>query len=97
MAHLPDASPVTPCIRWIRRMMRSMVAEGRTVLVSSHLISEVALTADRLLVLGAGQLIADTEAAEFVARSGQPSMEDAYLVLTEQAVEYRSSGAGGLS
>ncbi|MCA2214177.1 ABC transporter ATP-binding protein [Jidongwangia harbinensis] len=46
-------------IRWIRQLIRGFAAEGRTVLVSSHLMSEMALTADRLVVIGAGRLIAD--------------------------------------
>ena len=47
-------------IRWIRDLLRSLAAQGRTVFVSSHLISEMALTADRLVVIGAGRLLADT-------------------------------------
>ncbi len=46
--------------------MRELAAKGRTVLVSSHLMSEMALTADHLLVIGKGQLIADTSVEEFV-------------------------------
>ncbi|MBP2707565.1 ATP-binding cassette domain-containing protein [Microbispora sp. RL4-1S] len=47
-------------IRWIREFMRGLAAEGRTVLVSSHLMSEMALTADHLIVIGRGRLIVDT-------------------------------------
>ncbi len=57
-------------IRWVRTVLRSLAAEGRTVLVSSHLISEMSLTADRLVVIGRGRLIAETSVADFVARSG---------------------------
>jgi ABC-2 type transport system ATP-binding protein len=53
-------------IRWIRTLMRDLAAEGRTVLVSSHLMSEMALTADHLLVIGRGRLIADTSMTEFL-------------------------------
>jgi ABC-2 type transport system ATP-binding protein len=53
-------------IRWIRQLLRSLAAQGRTVLVSSHLMSEMALTADHLIVIGRGRLIADTSVAEFV-------------------------------
>jgi ABC-2 type transport system ATP-binding protein len=67
-------------IRWIRTLMRSLAAEGRIVFVSSHLISEMALTADRLIVIGAGRLLADTTVAEMSARSA--SLEDAFLELT---------------
>ena len=59
-------------ILWIRTLMRSLAAEGRTVLVSSHLMSEMEYTADHLLVIGRGKLIADCGMAEFIARgSGQ--------------------------
>jgi ABC-2 type transport system ATP-binding protein len=57
-------------IRWVRHFLRGMAAEGRTVLVSSHLISEMSLTADRLVVIGRGRLIAETSVKDFVARSG---------------------------
>ena len=73
-------------IRWIRDLLRGLAAEGRTVLVSSHLISEMAMTADHLVVIGRGRLLADTPLAEL----GDGSLEDAYLRLTDQAVEYRA-------
>ena len=53
-------------IHWVRTLRRTLAAEGRTVLVSSHLMSEMALTADHLLVIGKGQLIADASVDEFV-------------------------------
>ena len=52
-------------IAWVRTLMRALAAEGRAVLVSSHLMSEMALTADHLLAIGQGRLIADTSADEF--------------------------------
>jgi ABC-2 type transport system ATP-binding protein len=55
-------------ILWIRNLMRSLAAEGRTVLASSHLMSEMALTADHLLVIGRGRLLADTPLTELIAR-----------------------------
>ncbi|GAA4526816.1 ABC transporter ATP-binding protein [Amycolatopsis samaneae] len=55
-------------IRWIRTLMRALAAEGRTVLVSSHLMSEMALTSDHLLVVGRGRLIADSPMTEFIDR-----------------------------
>ena len=140
-------------IRWVRTLMRALAAEGRTVLVSSHLLAEMANTADRLVVIGKGKLIASTTVTEFVNRSGaqavrvrspqldaladllagagiafdrdadasalavqgvaievvgdlaarnaiplhelstrQASLEDAYLRLTEDDVEYRAGG-----
>lgn len=57
-------------IRWIRTLMRSLAEEGRTVLVSSHLLAEMAQTADQLLVIGRGRLIAATGMSEFIAGSG---------------------------
>jgi ABC-2 type transport system ATP-binding protein len=56
-------------IRWIRNLLKSLAAEGRTVFVSSHLMSEMAQTADHLIVVGRGRLIADTSVQEFIARS----------------------------
>ena len=53
-------------IRWIRNLLKQLAAEGRTVFVSSHLMSEIALTAERLVVIGRGRLIADTTVEEFV-------------------------------
>ncbi|HEX6527467.1 MAG TPA: ABC transporter ATP-binding protein [Streptosporangiaceae bacterium] len=57
-------------IRWIRLLMRSLAAEGRTVFVSSHLMSEMENTADHLIVIGRGKLIADCPMAEFTAGGG---------------------------
>ncbi|KAA2265694.1 ATP-binding cassette domain-containing protein [Solihabitans fulvus] len=74
-------------VRWIRELMRSLAAEGRTVLLSSHLMSEVALTADRLVVVGRGRLIADTTVTELTRRG---SLEEAYLSLTAESVAHRA-------
>ncbi|TDD21847.1 ATP-binding cassette domain-containing protein [Kribbella turkmenica] len=54
-------------VRWVRRLMRSLAAEGRTVFVSSHLMSEMQLTADQLVVIGRGRLIADAPVTEVIA------------------------------
>jgi ABC-2 type transport system ATP-binding protein len=56
-------------IMWIRNFMKTLAAEGRTVLVSSHLMSEMALTAQHLVVIGRGRLIADMSVDEFIAAS----------------------------
>src|SRR5690242_15303890 len=53
-------------IRWVRTLMRTLAAEGRTVFVSSHLLAEMSNTADRLVVIGRGKLIASATVAEFV-------------------------------
>jgi ABC-2 type transport system ATP-binding protein len=78
-------------IRWIRTLLRSLAAEGRTVFVSSHLISEMALTADHLVVIGHGRLLADTSVAELSARSS--SLEEAFLELTAGSVEHQGSAS----
>ena len=57
-------------VRWIRDLMRSFAQEGRAILVSSHLMSEMAITADRLVIIGRGQLIADTSVSELAERFG---------------------------
>ncbi|HVM63627.1 MAG TPA: ATP-binding cassette domain-containing protein [Acidimicrobiales bacterium] len=62
-------------IRWVRHFLRGLAAQGRTVFVSSHLISEMALTADRLVVIGRGRLIAETSVADFVGRSGHSAVK----------------------
>jgi ABC-2 type transport system ATP-binding protein len=56
-------------IRWVRGLLRHLAAEGRTVFVSSHLMSEMALTAEHLIVVGRGRLIADTSTAEFTRQA----------------------------
>ena len=68
-------------IRWLRELLKSMAAEGRTVLVSSHVISEMAVTADHLVVIAAGRLVAESSVAELSA--GSTSLEDAVLGLIE--------------
>ncbi|RZU74286.1 ABC-2 type transport system ATP-binding protein [Micromonospora kangleipakensis] len=61
-------------VRWIRRLTRALAAEGRTVLVSSHLMSEMEQTADQLIVIGRGRLIADAPVAELIAASAAASV-----------------------
>jgi ABC-2 type transport system ATP-binding protein len=67
-------------VRWIRDLLRGLAAEGRTVFTSSHLISEMALTADRLVVIDHGRLLADTTVEDLAARYA--TLEDAFLALT---------------
>jgi ABC-2 type transport system ATP-binding protein len=73
-------------IRWIRTLLKNLAAHGRTVLISSHLISEVAQTADQLIVIGRGRLLAQTTVAELSATSA--SLEEAFFKLTETSTEY---------
>ncbi|ADB32421.1 ABC transporter related protein [Kribbella flavida DSM 17836] len=61
-------------VRWVRQLMRSLAAEGRTVFVSSHLMSEMQLTADQLVVIGRGRLIADAPVAEVIAGSSRTTV-----------------------
>ena len=61
-------------ILWVRTLLKRLAAEGRAVFVSSHLMSEMALTADHLVVIGRGKLIADQPVAEFVAQSSRASV-----------------------
>jgi ABC-2 type transport system ATP-binding protein len=61
-------------ILWIRNLMKSLASQGRTVLLSSHLMSEMAQTADHLLVIGRGRIIADASTDEFVNRNAAPSV-----------------------
>jgi ABC-2 type transport system ATP-binding protein len=61
-------------ILWIRNLMKALAAEGRTVFVSSHLMSEMENTADHLIVIGRGKLIADCTMREFVARASGASV-----------------------
>jgi len=91
-------------ILWIRTLMRSLAAEGRTVLVSSHLMSEMENTADHLIVVGRGKLIADCGMAEFIAgSSGQtvlartPRPDALARAVTAAGGGVRQTGAAGTS
>ncbi|MGN6609348.1 MAG: ATP-binding cassette domain-containing protein [Jatrophihabitans sp.] len=72
-------------ILWIRTLLRSLAAEGRTVFVSSHLMSEMALTASHLIVVGQGRLIADASVAELTRAASR----DVVRVRTEEAARLR--------
>ncbi|MEE1791288.1 ATP-binding cassette domain-containing protein [Streptomyces sp. BE308] len=73
-------------VLWIRNLLKSLAAQGRTVLISSHLMSETALTADHLIVIGRGRLLADTTVAELVRTAGGASVK----VVTPQAAALRT-------
>jgi len=79
-------------VRWIRQLTRSLADEGRTVLISSHLMSEMQQTADRLLIIGRGRLISDTTVADLLRE--YTSLEEAYMALTANSVEYRAGQDG---
>jgi ABC-2 type transport system ATP-binding protein len=96
----------TEGIRWIRSLLRGLAAEGRTVFVSSHLMNEMAMTAQHLIVIGRGRLIADTGMDEFIAgaapsvvrvRSTDPDALAARLRSPEVAVSPAGDGALAVS
>jgi ABC-2 type transport system ATP-binding protein len=62
-------------VRWIRELLRSLADEGRTVLLSSHMLNEMAMTADHLVVIRSGRLVADCSTAAFLDQSSQHSIE----------------------
>jgi ABC-2 type transport system ATP-binding protein len=90
-------------VLWIRNLMKRLAAAGRTVLVSSHLMNEMAVTADHLLVIGRGRLLADCSTAQFIQRYTDPAvyaatpdvarpalLEAAFMHLTANATEFAS-------
>jgi ABC-2 type transport system ATP-binding protein len=77
-------------ILWVRTFLRSLAAEGRSVLLSSHLMSEMELTADHLVVIGRGRLIADVSMAEFIASASK----DYVRIVSPDAVALRGLLAG---
>jgi ABC-2 type transport system ATP-binding protein len=77
-------------VLWVRNLLKALAADGHTVFVSSHLMSEMALTAARLVVIGRGRLIADTTVAEFTAQADGGSV----TVRTPQAADLRAALLG---
>ncbi|MFB6396272.1 ABC transporter ATP-binding protein [Polymorphospora lycopeni] len=78
-------------VRWVRHLVRRLAAEGRCVLVSSHLMAEMQQTADRVVVIGAGRLLGQFDIGDLEHGT---SLEDAYLNLTAGAAEYRAAVTG---
>jgi ABC-2 type transport system ATP-binding protein len=81
-------------IRWVRNLLKQLAAEGRTVFVSSHLMSEMALTADEVVIIGKGRLIAQVLVTELLAQSSQryvrvrsPELEKLRAALHEQGAQ----------
>ncbi|MEE1791723.1 ATP-binding cassette domain-containing protein [Streptomyces sp. BE308] len=90
-------------IHWIRNLMKTLAGEGRTIFVSSHLMSEMALTADHLIVIGQGRLLADTSMADFIhensrsyVRLRSPQQERLRDVLHAEGIVVIESGNGTL-
>lgn len=88
-------------IRWVRTLMRTLAADGRTVFVSSHLLAEMSSTADRLVVIGRGRLIASTTVADFVSHSGvdavrvrSPQLDTLSRLLVEAGIEVTAETDG---
>ncbi|NKQ55991.1 ABC transporter ATP-binding protein [Amycolatopsis sp. K13G38] len=77
-------------ILWIRNLLRGLAQEGRTVFVSSHLMSEMALTAEHLIVVGRGRLIADTSVSEFIESASRNSVR----LRSPEAARLRAALAG---
>lgn len=77
-------------IYWIRTFMKNLAAQGRTVFVSSHLLSEMAMTADHLIVIGRGRLIADAATSDFIARATRSSIR----VRSPQLADLRNALVG---
>ncbi|MGX5187212.1 ATP-binding cassette domain-containing protein [Streptomyces avermitilis] len=90
-------------IHWIRNLMKSLASQGRTVFVSSHLMSEMALTADHLVVIGQGRLLADTSMADFIQQNSRsyvrirsPQRERLLDVLHGAGITVVETGGGTL-
>ena len=90
-------------IHWIRSLLKALAADGKTVFVSSHLMSEMALTADHLIVIGRGKLIADTSVEDFVAGASQkvvlvrsPDLTQLQEKLAGEGVSFTPGERGGL-
>ena len=91
-------------IRWVRTFMRNLATEGRTIFVSSHLMSEMAVTADHLVVIGRGKLIAESSTEEFIQRSSERSVlvrtpdydRLRELIIDEGGAVQRSDGDGAM-
>jgi ABC-2 type transport system ATP-binding protein len=77
-------------VLWVRNLLKALASDGHTVFVSSHLMSEMALTASRLVVIGRGRLIADTTVDELTAQAGGSSV----TVRTPQPAELRAALLG---
>jgi ABC-2 type transport system ATP-binding protein len=77
-------------IHWMRNLLKQLAGEGRTVFVSSHLMSEMALTADHLIVIGRGRLVADTSVEAFTQRASKKAV----IVRSPQAEQLRAALVG---
>ncbi|MFZ0041636.1 MAG: AAA family ATPase, partial [Solirubrobacteraceae bacterium] len=69
-------------VRWLRRLLRDLADEGRTILISSHILAEVAQTVDRVVIMNHGRLIANSSVEELLDDHAGESLEDVFLDLT---------------
>ncbi|WP_102141205.1 ATP-binding cassette domain-containing protein [Mycobacterium hubeiense] len=88
-------------IRWVRTLMRTLAGEGHTVFVSSHLLAEMANTADRLVVIGRGKLITSTAVSDFVSgadviRVRSPQLELLRQLLTDAGIDAQAESDGSV-
>jgi ABC-2 type transport system ATP-binding protein len=90
-------------VRWIRNLLRRLAAEGRTVFLSSHLMSEMALTADHVIVVGRGHLLRDQSMADFIADAGgnvvrvrSPQARRLASILRDRGLDVRDVADGTL-
>jgi ABC-2 type transport system ATP-binding protein len=91
-------------VLWIRNLMKRFAADGRTVLVSSHLMNEMAVTADHLIVIGQGRLLADCPTAEFIDCNSKPQVlvktsgaAQLTQLVTSEGAQVRRNGTGVLT
>jgi ABC-2 type transport system ATP-binding protein len=91
-------------ILWVRTLLRHLASEGRTVFVSSHLMNEMALTADHVVVIGRGRLIADRPVSELVAESSHrfvkvrtPDMDKLEPLLRSAGASFTADGDGAIT
>lgn len=79
---------------WLRELLHNLTAEGKCLLVASHSLSEVEITADRIVIMGRGRVLSDSTRAEVLARgSGPRPLESAYLEITGGSVDYAGTAS----
>ncbi len=90
-------------IQWLRDLLKFFAGQGRTVLVSSHLLSEMELMADHVIVIGRGKLIADCSTQDFIARGSQhwvvvrtPQAEALAVVLSQRGIQWSAQPDGSI-
>ena len=81
-------------VTWMRELLRRLAAQGRTVFLSSHLLTELALVASHVIVIGRGRILADTPVDALTQGTGR-TLEEAYFELTRGSVEYEATGTSG--